>query len=443
MMETIQQGSDFPGKRWAMLIALVSGLLFPLASILIITVLEQVLFTFKNIFRIHLEHPELFILYLLPLILAYIVHLFYARLQKKQEYFQHIIRRKDETINRNAQFAEEIGKGYYNVNIIPDGDEDVLGKSLLAMKENLLAKDRKESLHNWISEGRDLISNILRIYNKLEEIGDHLLEHLTKYTDAVQGAIYLYHEEEDSLISLSAYAYQHKNNPGQKFKVGYGLIGQCAYERKYIYRTEIPDDYFTISSGLLGEKKPASLLILPLITEDMLQGVVEMAFLKPEIPEQTIELMKELGEIIARAILNLRINQKTEKLLLELENSHRRFYWLLENTSEIITIYNRDLNITFVSPSVLRILGYSQKEYMNGKDLEGIGKEDQKRMKELFGLIIKDPGITPTMQYQYVRKDDQQVTLESKFMNRLEDPSVNGIILNIIDITGRIRTEKE
>jgi len=72
-----------------------------------------------------------------------------------------------------------------------------------------------------------------------------VLEHLVKYIDAVQGAIYLYNEESDTLANLSTYAYNRKKYITQEFKVGHGLIGQCAYEKDHIYRTEIPDDYFT------------------------------------------------------------------------------------------------------------------------------------------------------------------------------------------------------
>ncbi len=108
--------------------------------------------------------------------------------------------------------------------------------------------------------------------------------------------------------------------------------------------------------------------------------------------------MKELGDIIARTIFNLRVNQKTEKLLQEsqkmtlelqsneeklkenaeemrvtqeelkrsneqlesqvqeVENAQKRLHWLLENASEIITIYDKDLKNIYVSPSVIRSL---------------------------------------------------------------------------------------
>ncbi|MFC2116463.1 PAS domain S-box protein, partial [Bacteroidota bacterium] len=427
----------------------------------------------------------IFMLYLLPLLFPYLVHLYFSRIQRDENRYRKIIGSKDETINRNAAFAKEIGEGNYSVHIIPEGDQDVLGKSLLVMKENLLANHRKESIQNWISEGQNLISNVLRMYNKLEELGDHVLEHLVKYVDGIQGAIYLYNEENDSLVSLSTYAYNRKKYINQEFKVGFGLIGQCAYEKDFIYRTEIPDDYFTITSGLLGEQKPASLLIVPLISEQMLQGVVEIASVNPEIPEPTITLVKELGGIIARTVFNLRVNQKTERLLeesqtmtielreneeklkenaeemritqeelklsneqleaqvQEVENAQKRLHWLLENASEIISIYDKDLRNTYTSPSVTRILGYTPEELMKGKDFERLTLEGQDRMKTLFEEIVKDPGLNPTIEYTYVRKDGQQVSLESKARNLLDDPAVNGIILNTSDITERRRAEKE
>ncbi len=472
-------------KQWALLISVLAGLAFLLLTMFIISIRTGLPISPRGFIGIHKEHPEIFLLYLLPLLFPGLVRIHFQRREKDREYYQRMIERKDDTINRNAEFAKEIGKGNYSVHIIPEGDQDVLGKSLLVMKENLLANHRKESIQNYISEGKNLVSNILRMYNKLEELGDHVLEHLVKYIDAIQGAIYLYNEENNTLVNLSTYAYNRKKFITLEFRVGYGLIGQCAYEKDYIYRTEIPEDYFTISSGLLGEKKPISLLIVPLISEEMLQGVVEIASLSPEIPEQSISLVQELGSIIARTVFNLRVNQKTEKLLeesqkmtvelqrneeelkenaeemrvtqeelklsneqleaqfREVENAHKRLHWLLENASEFISIYDKDLRNTYTSPSVTRILGYTPEELMKGKDFERLTLEGQEQMKAMFEGIVQDPSLTPTIEYTYVRKDGQQVSLESKARNLLEDPAVNGIIMNTSDITERRRREKE
>ena len=100
-------------------------------------------------------------------------------------------------------------------------------------------------------------------------------------------------------------------------------MGQCAYEMDYIYRTEIPEDYITITSGILGDQKPESILLVPLITNEALQGVLEFAFLKERIPKLTIQFLLELGEIIARTLLNLKMNLRTQQLLEESRNNDR------------------------------------------------------------------------------------------------------------------------
>jgi PAS domain S-box-containing protein len=472
-------------RQWTYILAVLGGLLFLPITISLISITGNLPVNAHNLILIHIQHPEVFILYLLPIIAAGLVYLHFKKSDREQDYFNRIINDRDDTINKNALFAKEIGEGNYSVHISPSGETDILGKSLLVMKENLLSNHMKESMQNWITEGKNLVSNILRMYNKLEELGDNVLEHLVKYIDAIQGAVYLYNEESNTLVNLSTYAYNRKKYITQEFSVGYGLIGQCAYEKDYIYRTEIPDDYFTISSGLLGEKKPASLLIVPLISEDMLQGVIEIAFLNTEVPEQTISLVQELGSIIARTVFNLRVNQKTEKLLeesqkmtielrqneemlrenaeemrvtqeelrvsndeleaqvKEVENAQKRLHWLLENASEIISIYDKDLKNSYTSPSVTRILGYTPDEMMKGKDSERLTLEGQELLNGMLEEIIKDPSLNPSIEYTYVRKDGQQVSLESKARNLLDDPAVNGIILNTSDITERRRREKE
>lgn len=474
-----------PGERTAIIIAVLAGMVFPLLSFMIILIRQNLEITLSGILKLHVSHPEIFILYLIPVVLVVLVHYLYRLRDQDISYYESLIDSKDKIINRNAYFAKEIGEGHYDITIQPEGEHDVLGKSLLVMRENLLANHKKESEQNWISEGKNLISNILRIYNKLEELGDHVLEHLVKYIDAIQGAIYLYHEDAQKLVSLSTFAYSRKKYLTNEFQIGYGLIGQCAYEHDYIYRTEIPDDYFTISSGILGDRKPSSLLLVPLISDDNLQGVIEIASLREHIPELTIALVKELSEIIARTIFNLRINQKTEQLLeesqkmtlelkeneeqlrenaeimeatqkelkksnqqleakiLEVENAQNKLYSLLVNASEIISIYDKDLKIIYISPSVLNILGYSPEEMMKGKDFERLSLEGQSALKSLFRQVVDNPEDFPTIQYTFVRKDGQIVFLETTARNRIDDPALNGIILNSRDITEKRRAEKE
>lgn len=474
-----------PGRSQAMMYAFATGVALIIIAILISLIHEKIEINLLNILKIHLLNPVLFLFYIIPILFMTGVHFLFKIRENNFSFYKEEIEKRDNIINKYASFAKEIGEGNYDISIEPESENDVLGKSLLVMRENLLANHTKESEQNWIAEGKNMISNILRIYNKLEELGDSVLEHLVIYIEATQGAIYLYNEDEKKLVSLSTYAYSRKKHINTEYKVGYGLIGQCAYERDFIYRTEIPDDYFTITSGILGEKKPASLLLMPLISDDQLQGVIEVASLREKIPELTITLVRELSDIIARTIFNLRINQKTERLLeesqkmtlelkeneeklrenalvmhntqkelrkineqleakiMEVENASKLLYTLLENASEIISIYDKDIRMVYISPSVLNILGYTPEEMMGGKSFERLSLHGQSGLKSLMDQVIENPEISSTIRYTFARKDGQIIFLETTARNRLEDPAINGIILNSTDITEKYRAEKE
>lgn len=474
-----------PGRIQAMSYAFVAGLAFVAIAILMSLIHEKLEINFTNILRIHLLNPVILLLYSVPFFFVAAVYYLSKTRERDLAAFKEEIARKDATINKNASFAKEIGEGNYNISIEPEGEHDILGKSLLVMRENLLANHTREAEQNWISEGKNTVSNILRIYNKLEDLGDHVLEHLVIYIDAIQGAIYLYNEDDKKLVNLSTYAYNRKKHFQEEYKIGYGLIGQCAYEKEYIYRTEIPDDYFTITSGALGEQKPMSLLLIPLLSDDQLQGVIELASFREKIPSLTITLVKELADIIARTIYNLRINQKTEHLLeesqkmtlelreneeklrqnaqimqstqeelrrtnveleakiTEVENAQKLLHRLLENASEIISIYNKDSQMVYISPSVVNILGYTVEEMIKGKSFERLSLHGQSNLASLLAQVKENREFSPTVRYTFVRKDGEIVFLETTARNRLEDPAINGIILNSRDITEKYRAEKE
>lgn len=466
-------------------IAIVMGLLFPIIAWVIDISLKGIAFNFANLVAIHKTNGVLWIIDIFPLVITYLTWVQLKRHYSKVAILERELNQRDEDINKNALFAKRIGEGDYVSAFEIGGEDDILGKSLVLMRNNLLANQRKEGDQNWIARGKDEISYILRLHNNIEELSYDVLVKLIKYINTVQGALYLYNEERQTLSNLATYAYNRKKYLQQEFKVGQGLIGECAYELDYIYRTEIPDDYATITSGILGDKKPKSLLLIPLITDEKLEGVLEFASVEDEIPELTIRFLREVGEIIARTIFNLRINQKTEKLLQEaqqmtqelreneeelrqnaeemratheeleksnakleakikeVENAQKRLHSLLENASEIISIYNSEKQLTYISPSVTKILGYTPTEMMGGKDFDRLTRKGESDFNEMFEQLLENPRISITIQYTFMKKDGEKIFLEVTGRNLLDDPAIGGIIINSRDITERKRAEKE
>ncbi len=442
-------------------------------------------FTLSALRALHSEHPVYWFVTFLPLPAGIVVFWFLIRTEWVKQKLSGELEGKNESICKNAAFAQRIGEGDFKASLDLECRNDDLGKSLLVMRDNLLENKKKEEEQNWIAEGKDIIANILRLHNSIDTLAIAVVEQLIKYIKATQGALFVYNEESDKLVNVATYAYNRQKYINQEFGIGQGLIGQCAYERDLIYRTEIPEDYVTITSGILGDKKPGSILIVPLITDEKLQGVLEFASLDDEIPGQTIKYLRELGEIIARTIFNLNINKKTEKLLQEarqmteelteneealrqsaeemratheeleksnerlemqveeVENVQKRLHSLLENASEIITIYDQQMRMIYESPSVLRILGYTPEEMMEGKDFDRLTPKGETEFKNMFARLLNDPSQVITIKYTYVRKDGKKIYLETTGRNFLHDPAIKGIIINSRDMTERIRAEKE
>jgi PAS domain S-box-containing protein len=99
----------------------------------------------------------------------------------------------------------------------------------------------------------------------------------------------------------------------KKVPPGKGLVGQCYLEGDTIYMKEVPQDFVNITSGL-GDARPNCVLIVPLKLNDKIEGVIELASLKP-FAEHEIEFIEKLGETLASAIITVRSAESTNILL--------------------------------------------------------------------------------------------------------------------------------
>lgn len=473
------------GQQNIPLLALIVSLLVIILAWIIQFLASHIPITFGNLAVIHKKNPALFLIDFFPFISYLLLYVIELKRKDEKDNFNKEIEKREQTINAMADFAKQIGEGNFKSQLDIDTHNNILAHSLQLMRENLASNHKKETEQSWIAEGKEIISDILRMHNKIEELSIKVIQELVKYVKAAQGALYIYDEETKTLRNVASYAYNRRKFINQEFKLGHGLIGECGFEMECIYRTEIPEDYTTISSGILGEQKPQSILLVPLISDEKLQGVIEFASVHKEISELTIRFLIELGEVIARTLFNLRINHKTEQLLQEaqimtrelqeneeqlrqnaeemratqeelqksneelasniqkVENAQKRLHSLLENASEIISIYNKNFELTYESPSVGNILGYSADEMMSGKDMDRLTRKGESAMRDMFKQLMDNPKKPVSIQYTYMKKNGQKIFLETTGRNLLHDSAIQGIILNSTDITERKRAEKE
>jgi putative methionine-R-sulfoxide reductase with GAF domain/HAMP domain-containing protein len=222
-------------------------------------------------------------------------------------------------LKSTSAFAENIGRGNYNAEFSPLSEQDVLGNSLIEMRNNLAKVAEDDKKRSWATEGLAKFGEILRKNNdNITRLSDEIITNLIKYLNANQGGLFIVdnENESDSHLYLSAcYAWDKKKYIEQKIYPGEGLTGQSWQEKDTIYITDVPNDYINITSGL-GEANPKCILIVPLKVNDEVYGVIEMASFH-EFQDFEREFVEKIAESIASTISTVKINERTQILLQE------------------------------------------------------------------------------------------------------------------------------
>ncbi len=227
-------------------------------------------------------------------------------------------------LDEKVGFIRELSKGNYKAQIELIGNEDVLGSTLIDMRESFqrTAKEEKkrkeeDKKQNWVTQGLAKLGDILRKDNdNIERLSFNIISYLVQFLEANQGGVYVVNdnEENDKFIEQAAtVAFSKQKFIKKRIEFGEGIIGRCMLEQQTIYMTDIPEEYIEITSGL-GKAKPRSLLIVPLKLNEEIFGVVEIASFILFEPYQ-VEFVEKVAESIASTISSVKINIKTAILL--------------------------------------------------------------------------------------------------------------------------------
>ncbi|PTB97949.1 hypothetical protein C9994_00565 [Marivirga lumbricoides] len=218
---------------------------------------------------------------------------------------------------RNVKaFALEVGKGSFDNDISVFNNEGEVGSSLAEMRDSLKKVSEEAVIRNWSNKGFAELGDILRKYsNNLSMLTDHVITYIVKYLNANQGSIFIVDEnEENTNLQLAAtYAYDRKKFIEKNVAPGQGLVGQVYLEKESIYLKDIPQNYVTITSGL-GQATPKSIFIVPLMVNQEIFGVIELASFY-ELKGYEREFLNRVGENIASSIQAVKINEQTKQLL--------------------------------------------------------------------------------------------------------------------------------
>ena len=125
-----------------------------------------------------------------------------------------------------------------------------------------------------------------------------------------------------------------------------------------------------------------------------------------------------------------------------LRRSEERFRSLVRYASDIIVILAGDGEILYESPAVERVLGFAVEERMGTNAFDYLHPEDRETVARRFADLAREPGGRLSAEYRVRDKAGDWRHFEAVGANRLEDPVIGGIVVNLRDVTERRRSER-
>lgn len=305
-----------------------------------------------------------------------------------------------------------------------------VARSMENYRQMVDAADRQR----WVKLCVNDISESLQDEGVLSTFAEVFLSKLVPLLGGGFGAFHV--RRQDGRFYLTGCYGGSTSRAGTDYATDDGLIGQAAVERKAIVLTDLPPDYIHIRSGL-GQSPPKVLAVVPLVSQDQVLAVVEVATFA-DLLEQQIALLQDVAGMAAMKLEVLQRNLRTNELL-----AFQRA--LLESIP--YPMFIKDAQARFVGCNKAYEQGFGiESDFLKGKsvlELEFIPEEDRKRFDEQDRGVIRNAN---RISYELPIKfsdGETHVTLYSVDGFKLQDGSPGGLIGLLVDITDQKRVAEE
>jgi HAMP domain-containing protein/CheY-like chemotaxis protein/signal transduction histidine kinase len=215
-----------------------------------------------------------------------------------------------------AEVATAVTKGDLTRSIQVDarGEVSELKDNINTMITNLRLTTDLNTEQDWLKTNLARFTNMLQGQRDLTTVGRLLLTELTPLVNAHRGVIYQVQSEDSPQLRLSAtYAGDGASPHAQVIQMGEGLIGQCAMDKRQRLVSDIPDDAIPINSALL-RMAPKNLVVLPVLFENQVKAVIELASVSSFTTSQ-MTFLEQLTDSIGIVLNSIEATMQTEGLL--------------------------------------------------------------------------------------------------------------------------------
>jgi CHASE3 domain sensor protein len=225
-------------------------------------------------------------------------------------------------LEKTSTFIKGISAGELEVNwngfsASKANNNHAISGELLNMRNEMRKMQDRTKKEQWVSEGLNNLNALIRKHQEdFEQLCSGILSFIVKYVSGQQGSFFILNDndKEDKFIELkSCYAFDKRKFVSKRIEFGSGMLGQAFLEAQPVFLKDVPKDYVAITSGL-GEANPTCLVIYPLLHDDKVVGLIEIAsFIEFDVYSR--DFLAIGCKNIASAITSLRSNEKTRVLL--------------------------------------------------------------------------------------------------------------------------------
>src|SRR6202044_2267410 len=200
-----------------------------------------------------------------------------------------------------------------SIQVEASGEVAELKDNINTMIDNLRLTTERNTEQDWLKTNLARFTGMLQGQRDLSTVGRMLLSELAPLVNAQQGVIYREEEDSEGLVLLSTFADDGMDGHPQRLKLGDGLVGQCATEKKRMLVSDLPPQTVPIRSGLF-ESVPRNVIVLPVLFEDRVKAVIELASLA-SFTASHLAFLEQLTSSIGIVLNSIEATMQTEGLL--------------------------------------------------------------------------------------------------------------------------------
>ncbi len=215
-----------------------------------------------------------------------------------------------------AEVATAVTKGDLtrSIQVEASGEVAELKDNINTMINNLRLTTERNTEQDWLKTNLARFTGMLQGQRDLTTVGRMMLSELVPLVNAQQGVIYQMESEESAgMVLLSAFASDGPDGHLRRLNMGEGLVGQCAAEKRRMLINDLPPNTIPIRSGLF-EAVPRNVIVLPVLFEDSVKAVIELASLGT-FTASHLAFLEQLTASIGIVLNSIEATMQTESLL--------------------------------------------------------------------------------------------------------------------------------